>query len=161
MSRAVHHHEYVSRSYEAICDDLEARGVALVESATAAASTFAADLAGYLEKRLGFFDRDERVEVVMGAVDRTKSRTLVPITWRADATRRLLPNVEAELQVTPILRRGPQATTELTLEGQYAPPRTRHGGLVERALTQRVVDATLHTFLRHLAEALAQKRPAA
>lgn len=160
MGRPVHHHAYVSRPYGAICDELEAHGVELIESATLAAAGFAADLAGYLEKRLGFFDREERVLVGVGEMKRAPAQTVIDIEWRADDdSRRLLPNVEAALHVTPIISKGPGATTELSLQGEYSPRRARRRGVVEHALASRVVDATLHTFVRHLAEAL-QSSPA-
>ncbi len=158
MGLPVHHHAYVTRPYDAICDELEQHGVALIEAATRTAAAFAADLAGYLEKQLGFFDREERVDVVIGEIQRSRSKSVIPIEWRADDTRRLLPNVEASLHVRPIISKGRGATTEITLEGTYSPPRPRHRGLIEHALASRVVDATLHTFLRHLAEALERSR---
>lgn len=154
MARPVQHHAYVERPFDAICGDLEARGDEIVDSATRAAAGFAADLAGYLESQLGFFDRDERVRVVLGEIDRSTNGATLPLEWCADENRRLLPNVEASITVTPIISSGPGSTSELTLRGTYSPPRTRHRGIVEQALARRVVDATLHTFLRHLVEEL-------
>ena len=157
VGRAVHHHAYIERAYDANCDDLDANAGELVEAATRTAAAFAADLAGYLENRLGFFDRDERVDVVVGEIDRSKTVTVVGVAWRADDTRRLLPNVEASVHITPIISSGPGATSEITLRGTYNPPRTAHRGLVEHVLARRVVDASLHTFLRHLADGLARR----
>jgi hypothetical protein len=160
MHRPIHHHAYVERAYGATCDLLEAGAAEIVEAATQASAAFAADLAGYLEKQLGFFDQDERVQVVVGDLDRSPNGAVLPLEWRADESRRLLPNVDAAIHITPIISTGSGATTELTLRGSYSPPRARHRGLIEHALARRVVDATLHTFLRHLVEEL-ERRPAA
>lgn len=157
MKKAVHHHAYVARPYAAIVDDLADRGNALVGKATDDAAGFAGDLAGYLENQLGFFDRDERVHVVLGKIERDEQGCTIPLEWRADDTKRLLPNVEATLHVTPLISDGLGATSELTLSGRYSPPRTRHRGLIEHALARRLVDATLHTFLRHLADELGRQ----
>lgn len=152
MTRPVRHHAYVERPFDAVCEELEQRGHELIPAATLAASGFAADLAGYLEQRLGFFDRDERVNVVIGDLERSPAHCVVPIEWAADETRRLLPNVTASIHITPIISSGPGATCELLLEGTFTPPRPRHRGLVEHALSRRVIDATLHVFVRHLVD---------
>jgi hypothetical protein len=154
VSRPIHHHAYVARSFDDVCDEIEVRGAELVAVASETAAAFAADLAGYLEQQLGFFDRDERVVVVVDALERDAAEARLPVRWRADEKRRLLPNVEAAIHLTPIISRGAAATTEVSLQGSFTPPRARHRGIVEHALVRRVVDATLHTFLRHLADAL-------
>ena len=159
LRRAVHHHAYVGRPYDDICDDLETHGTERIGQATVDAAGFAADLAGYLEKQLGFFDRDERVHVELGAMERDDHGMVVALEWQADDTKRLLPNVEATLHVTPLISNGSGATSEITLRGRYSPPKTRHRGLIEHALARRLVDATLHTFLRHLADALREPAP--
>ena len=154
MARPIHHHAYIEAPFAAVCDELERNGVRVVETATHAASGFAADLAGYLEDKLGFFDRDERVIVGVGAIERSDGGAVLPIEWHADDTRRFLPNVEAAIHVTPLISSGPGATSEITLRGTYSPLRIKHRGIVEHALVRRVVDATLHVFLRHLADEL-------
>ncbi len=154
MDRPIHHHAYVSRSFKRLCEALDQQGPELVQAATRHAGTFAADLAGYLESRLGFFDQDERIQVELGPLKREEHGATATVEWHADGTKRLLPNVKASLHLTPIISSGKGATSELTLSGTYTPPRARHAGLIEHALARRVVDATLHTFLRHLAEDL-------
>lgn len=156
MQRTVEHHAYVNRPYEEICADLDRSAQELVDVATRAAATFAADLAGYLEQRLGFFDREERVHVVAGPLLRAERSATMTLEWEADPTKRFLPNVTATLEVNPIISKGSSATCELCLRGTYAPPRERHRSIVEQALARRLVDATLHTFLRHLADSLQQ-----
>lgn len=154
LGRPLHHHGYVHRPFGRICDDLETDGPAIVDVATRAAVSFAEDLADYLEDRLGYFDREEPVSVALGEIDRAPHEAMIPIEWHADHTRRLLPNVSAAIHLAPIISKGPGATTEITLRGAFAPKSAHHRGPVERALVRRVVDATLHTFLRHLVEEL-------
>lgn len=153
-NRSINHHAYVAKPFADIRVELDERGLELVEAATRTAAAFAADLAGYLEKRLGFFDRDERVHVELGPVEPDDQGATVDLTWQADGSKRLLPNVEATLHVTPLISAGAAATSEVALRGSYTPPRARRAGMIEQALARRLVDATLHTFLRHLADAL-------
>ena len=90
----------------------------------------------------------------VGVLERSDGGAVLPIEWHADDTRRILPNVEASIHVTPLISSGPGATSEITLRGTYSPLRTKHRGIVEHALVRRVVDATLHVFLRHLVQDL-------
>lgn len=159
MKRPVEHYEYLRRSFDSTCDEIEARRVELVDAATVEATRFAADLVAYLEQGLGFFDQDERVHAVAGALQRTPKQASMLLQWQADPTKRVLPNVEAELFLTPIISSGSSATCELRLTGTYEPPPRRHRSMVENVLVRKVADATLHTFLRHLARSLEHDEP--
>lgn len=154
MHRNLEHHAFVNRSYEELCRILGDRGPALVDAATVDAERFAADLAGYLEQQLGFFDSEERLHAVTGPLEVREKQATMPLTWEADRTKRFLPNVDASIEVNPIISKGPSATSEIRLRGTYTPPRSRHRSLMEQALSRRLVDATLHTVLRRLADSL-------
>lgn len=154
MKRKVEHYEYLVGPFDAFAELLRADGAGYVDEATAEATNFAADLVDYLEHGLGFFDQDERVQAVTGELIGTAHGISLGIQWTADPSKRVLPNVEAELILSPIISSGPSATTELRLTGTYEPPPQRYRGVIEHVLVRRVADATLHTFLRHLARGL-------
>lgn len=158
MHRNLEHHAFVNRSYDELCAILDGRGPELIRAATVDAEQFAADLAGYLEQQLGFFDSEERLHAVAGPLEVRERQATMSLTWEADRTKRFLPNVDATIQVTPIISKGPSATSEIRLRGTYTPPRSRHHSLMEQALSRRLVDATLHTFLRRLADSLRTER---
>ncbi len=76
--------------------------------------------------------------------------TVVPITWQATGTPALFPVLSADLEITAL----DSELTQLTLHGRYEPPLGAIGRRLDRLLMHRIAEASVRSFLRHLAEAL-------
>jgi hypothetical protein len=77
--------------------------------------------------------------------------TVVPLTWRATGSQGIFPVLSADLEVAAL---SPQIT-HLTLRGSYEPPLGAVGQRLDRLLMHRVAEATIRSFMRRLAESLA------
>lgn len=93
------------------------------------------------------------VVVKPGPVRRHGDSTLVAFTWRPAGTAALFPEMDADLEVSPVgLDR-----TELTLRGRYEPPGGAVGRGMDRLILHRLAEATVRSFLGELASRLAQR----
>jgi hypothetical protein len=99
---------------------------------------------------VGFGDtlRVERsVEIEIGAAVRTRSKTVIPFTWRATgSTAGLFPTMDGDLEVASL----DTALTQLAISARYAPPLGVVGRMLDRAVLHRVAEATVKDFLDHL-----------
>jgi len=77
--------------------------------------------------------------------------TIVPLTWRATGPQGIFPVLTADLEVAAL---SPQIT-HLSLRGSYDPPLGAVGQRLDRLLLHRVAEATIRSFMRRLAESLA------
>lgn len=102
---------------------------------------------------IGERHRVERtVEVRLGSVIRTATKTVVPFSWQAvGPARGLFPTLEADLEIAPL---GP-GSTQLSISARYAPPLGVVGRILDRAVLHRVAEATIKDFLDQVGEAVA------
>jgi hypothetical protein len=77
--------------------------------------------------------------------------TVVPLTWQATNAPGLFPVLTADLEVASL----GDDLTQLTLQGRYDPPLGGIGQRIDRLLMHRVAEASVRSFLSHLAERLA------
>jgi hypothetical protein len=77
--------------------------------------------------------------------------TVVPLTWEATNTPGLFPVLSADLEVAAL----GDEFTQLTLQGRYDPPLGSLGQRIDRLLMHRIAEASVRSFLSHLAERLA------
>lgn len=75
---------------------------------------------------------------------------VVPMCWEASRHARLLPTMDADLEVAPL---GPDVT-QVSLLGRYDPPLGAAGRAVDRLLLHRVAEASVRSFLNRLASAI-------
>lgn len=154
MHRIVHHHQYVRRSHADVCDALELDANRLLSCATQAAAESASRIAQSLEEVSEFFDIHEKVEVRASPLHRYRTTGSLTLTWFADSEKRFLPNVQATLELNPVVPHGPAVLTELVLHGEYDPPPNRQARATDFFLERRLANAVLHTFLDNLATAI-------
>jgi hypothetical protein len=76
--------------------------------------------------------------------------TVVPLTWQATNAPGLFPVLSADLEVAAL----GEDLTQLTLQGRYDPPLGAVGQRIDRLLMHRVAEASVRSFLGHLAERL-------
>ena len=84
-----------------------------------------------------------RVMVELGEPMRFPSRTVVPLRWRPTTGSRLLPALDADVEVAPLT----PESTQLSMSARYVPPWGALGSAVDRALLHRVAEATVKDFL--------------
>ncbi len=68
----------------------------------------------------------------------------------------MFPTLDADIALSPA---GEHATT-LTLTGVYRPPPGNLGGELDQVVLRRVAEATIHTFLNRIADAIIAPSPA-
>lgn len=89
-------------------------------------------------------------EVRVGPVTATGSRLLRSIAWRSASAQRLVPMLEADLELASLDGYGCQ----LSLMGSYRPPLSVVGAAGDRLLGHRVAEACVRRFVLELAERL-------
>lgn len=77
--------------------------------------------------------------------------TVVPLTWQATNAPGLFPVLSADLEVAAL----GDDLTQLTLQGRYDPPLGSIGQRFDRLLMHRVAEASVRSFLSHVAARLA------
>ena len=150
MHRNIEHSAFVRRSFADICHILERDADTMLETATAATSDRTAELVSAAGETLPHFDPTEQLAVIVDEADHSgEHRAWIDFTWHADRRKRLLANVDAHLDIRPLVRARPP-TTELTLQAHYDPaPGARHSP--ETVLFgRRIVNAALHRLLTEI-----------
>jgi hypothetical protein len=93
---------------------------------------------------------DKRVEIELGAVTRTPSKTVLPMTWRATRPEGLFPQLDADVEVALLGAN----RTQLSVSARYRTPMGAVGRMLDRALLHRVAEATVKDFLDRVGEQL-------
>lgn len=75
---------------------------------------------------------------------------VVPLRWSATGTPGLFPSMDADLECAPFGAN----VTQITMRGRYEPPLGTVGRGIDRLLLHRVAEASVRSFLRHVALAL-------
>jgi len=83
------------------------------------------------------------VEISIGEPMQFPSKTVLPVSWKPTSGSRLLPALEADLEIAPL---GPHRS-QLAISARYDPPLGAIGQAIDRALLHRVAEATVKDFL--------------
>lgn len=148
MHRTVEHTAFVHRNYDDVCRILERHAEPVFATATAAASRRSTALVAAGDQDLPGFDSSESLLVQIAPLAKDHAHhAWIEFRWEANPRKRLLANVDVRIDIRPLVKRGPSATTELTLRAHYVPdPGTRHSP--ETALFgRRIVKAALLRLL--------------
>jgi hypothetical protein len=92
----------------------------------------------------------KRVEVVVEEPLTVPGRTVVPLRWSTGAEHSPLPSMEGDLELAPFGR----DVTHLAMSGRYTPPFGSVGEALDRAMLNRVAEATVRDFVERVAERL-------
>ena len=156
MPRELHHTAYARRPYAEICDEVAADPKGVIAAAADAAVRHANQLVANVDAAMAFFAPLDEVDIDVQSLRRKGNHhSWLYFTWTADPDRRLLPNVDAQLDLVPLVPAGPEALTVLSIHGHYMPPPSMFASMEEAVLGRRIVDAAMHRFLNHLADSLA------
>jgi len=96
------------------------------------------------------------VELRVGQPIRFPSRTVLPVSWRPTSMQRLIPSLDADIELAEL---GPERT-QLSISARYTPPLGSLGRALDRALLHRVAEATVKDLLDRVAERLSAPPPA-
>jgi len=94
----------------------------------------------------------KRVEVEVDPPLTVPGRTVLPIRWSTGADHSPLPSMEGDLELAPF----GEGVTHLAMSGRYTPPFGRTGEAIDRALLNRVAEATVRDFVQRVAERIVE-----
>lgn len=156
MANQIRHTAYLNLVFDAVCQKLADDAGNILARATANASSHADHLVIHLDKELRFFRLDENVTITASALDRADNDVArMDLDWHADRRRRLLPNLDAELLIHPLIQTGPNATTALSIVGVFEPPSGIFRRIDEALFTRRIMDAVAQSFIASVARIVA------
>ena len=155
MERLIEHTAFVRRSFADVCHILERDALRVLIRATGAASHRATSVIDHADEELPGFDSSEQLCVAAEELERDHDRhAWIEFTWEANPRKRLLANVEARLDIRPLIESGPAASTELTLWARYDPAEGARRSRDTMLFGRRVVKAALHRLLEDAAQHL-------
>lgn len=96
---------------------------------------------------------DEEVEVSLGQSYRAPGKTRVPMSWKAAGAGRLFPSLDADLELAGM----GASRTQISISAWYHPPMSPYARTLDRALLNRVAEATIKDFLDRVGGALAAR----
>ena len=92
----------------------------------------------------------QSVIVTAGTARLHQRAVIVPITWEPIGFRRLLPTLDADLELSEL----DDSTSRLAITGRYRVPLGQVGLGLDNVAMHRLAEATMRSFLRELHEAL-------
>jgi len=95
---------------------------------------------------------EREVEISFGGPMRFPSQTVLPMSWKPTTGGRLLPALEADLEMAPLT----PTRSHLSVSARYRPPLGGIGRALDRALLHRVAESTMKDFLDRVATELEQ-----
>ena len=91
----------------------------------------------------------KRVTIEFGEPVKTSTWAVIPISWKPTFGRRLLPEMNGKVELSPVSNE----ETRLTVSGMYQPPLGKVGEQLDEALMHNVAEGTV----KELAETIAEK----
>jgi hypothetical protein len=145
--RTLHCYDYVNQPYPRVRDALLADPYAVLQRATAAATTHAATL----HVRFGGIDIGTDVAIQIANIEHDdaygRPATKLTLAWQAAHNPRMFPAMHATLVIF-----GLSATeTQLEFQGTYQPPLGKLGEVVDAAAGHRFAEASMTRFIQEVA----------
>lgn len=160
MERPLYHYEYVDEPFDDIIELLADRPAVLLQPATEVAAEHAREVVATLHLPVGGFEVGRDVRVELGSfVPRELRCGSLPVSWHAEQHASLFPSVEAKLEVAALSLDPP--VTQVSLVGSYRPPLGAVGTAVDAAAGHRVVEATVHRFVKDVVRRIREELAAA
>ena len=91
----------------------------------------------------------KKVNVEFGEAVKTSTWAVIPISWKPTFGRKLLPQMNGKVDVSPVST----DETRLTVSGMYEPPLGRLGEQLDEVLMHNIAEGTV----KELAELIAQR----
>lgn len=155
MNRKLRQSAYVQLGFESVCRQLEQHAGVILSQATRDATSKADHLVLHLDHDVHFFNPAETVTLRASPLMREDRETAsMRLQWRSDHGRRILPALDAQLDIHAIIRSGPSASTALTVTGLFTPPTVFRRRSDETLFKRKLVDVVVYQFVHSAAEAL-------
>lgn len=153
MELPIYVYDYADVSFDEATALLAADASALLQDATDATERHGAEVASRLHLPFGGFDLGRGITIEVGEVEAVEElRSRVPMTWTSSVHPTLYPTLDGHLEVTAISLEPPQV--QVTLVGAYTPPLGLVGAAAQPLGGRRLVDTTVHQFVRDVAARL-------
>jgi hypothetical protein len=147
MLRTIEHTAFVRRSFGDVAWLLERHGDEILEHVAGIAVDRSAEIQAAADDVLPGFDRRHAISLNAGPLVLSYQHALLEFTWEGNAAKRLLVNTAIRLDIRPLVRRGPAATTEISLRATYQPPSAHRRSPETVLFGRRVVKAALRELL--------------
>lgn len=158
----IHSFDYVNHPYARVRDVLVRDALAVFRAATKSAAARAEDVASALRIQVAGLEIQKDIVISVNRTDESRSAALntmvtqIDLEWEAAQSPRLFPLMKAELKIYALTN----TETQLDLEGHYAPPLGPVGKVMDAMLGHRIAEASVHQFLRDVADYLRTTLPA-
>lgn len=162
MAREIRCYDYVNHPYEKVSEALGGDALALFRDATKAASSRAQSVASELRVNIGAIEIATDIDITIHKIEERPRETLaapstrLELEWEAAKSPRLFPFMRATLSIYPLTA----TETQLEFAGRYEPPLGPLGNAVNAVVGHRVAQASVHRFVKdvadHLRSALAE-----
>ena len=155
-SRELRCYEYVNHPYEQVRDALTKDASKVFHDATKSATSRAESVVAELRASIGGVEVGTDISIAIHSVEenprgvKTPPATRLQFEWQASKSPRLFPQMQAELAIYPLTA----TETQLDFSGRYEPPLGPLGSAVDAVLGHRIAEASVHRFLRDVAEHL-------
>lgn len=157
--REIRTFEYVNFGYEPVRDLLVRDTGKVFHDATKAATSRAEAVVAELRASIAGVEVGTDVTIQVHGTEqtprgaKTAPSTRIRFAWKASKSPRLFPVMEAELAVYPLT----PTETQLDFLGTYEVPLGPLGAAVDAMLGHRIAEASVHRFLRDVADYLRQR----
>jgi hypothetical protein len=154
--REIRCYDYVNHPYELVRDRLKEDALAVFQSATKAAASRARTVASELHVNLAGIEIATDITISVKNVEERPSQNRSPETlclsleWEATNSPHLFPFMKAELSAYRLTG----TETQLDLSGVYEAPLGVLGGAIDALVGHRIADASVHHFIRDVAQHL-------
>ena len=156
MERTISLSRTCHRPYQSIADLLRSDPTVVLRDPAQTAADAAAKHVVQLDTVWAWFDHSENVSARLGELTESQGTSQIPLDWEADKHKRLLPNVEGHLLVSPLASH----ESEIRYSGHYRPPLGVLGGIQDGVVGHRVVESVLTTLLSDIVDHLLEHIPA-
>jgi hypothetical protein len=126
---------------------LERHGDEMLRLVAGAAVDRSAEIQDAADDAVLGFDRGHAISLDAGPLILSAQHAVLEFTWKGNSAKRLLVNTSIRLDVRPLVRRGPAATTEISLRATYQPPAAHRRSPETVLFGRRVVKAALRELL--------------
>jgi len=151
--RTLHCYDYVNQPYPRVRDALLADPYAVLQRATAAATSHAATL----HVRFGGIDlgTDVAIQIVKIEYEDAYGRpaTKLTLAWQAAHNPRMFPSMTATLMIFGLSA----GETQLEFQGTYQPPLGKFGEVLDAAAGHRFAEASMTRFIQEVAGRLREE----
>lgn len=146
----VRYYVMISRPFAEVEAELTAGAAHWLPAMAQRANGHGAQLLSELGFDVGKRRIGRRIEVKLGAPERTAGVTLLPVRWQAATKAGLFPALEGQLEIAKL----GLTTTQVGLSASYDPPLGLVGKIADRALLHRVAEVTVQDFMKRIGDQL-------